>query len=55
MITRNDGMWATIRCPKCGLHYKVLNDKAHWQQHCPYCSEIIDLSKNGIETAAAEG
>jgi len=45
MIKRKDDFWTTIQCPKCEDCYKVLNDKVHWQQSCPYCSNLIELEK----------
>ena len=45
MIKRKDDFWTTIQCQKCMDCYKVLNNKAHGKQTCPYCSESINLEK----------
>ena len=53
MIKRKDDTWTTIQCPNCNDCYKVLNNKAHWQQSCPYCSNLIELQEFKPEGEAA--
>lgn len=45
MILRKDDTWTTIQCkqPKCGLCFKVLNDRFAMGQTCPYCLQPISL------------